>query len=349
MHPGHSATVFYSPPSASFSVSLCRGVWGVIPGRGGSKNNPLPEGSAKHFSARCFNAVSENLASLSQRLLSCGNTCLLPLDGFYEWTQEEIKGSKKQPYFIYRPEPPASATGAAKTEEVDPSDSPPPLMVACLYSDVSTGGENPTTMRTFSVMTTCTTKSSGIDWLHSRMPLICTTKEACFEWLKVSTLDAGMEVIKSLRNSQPPAFVTHPVTKKINKTGAKVECPWKRIKPDKPKSVASFFSSPTKSPSSPTPSPFATKSTSSAAKRKLEGGDNIKVAMGESKKEKRSIFESTVTTSSTAAAITTASSSKTFSTTSITTKNKKSPKKKKEPKGEKQNISNWFKPSKPAT
>jgi putative SOS response-associated peptidase YedK len=100
-------------------------------------------------------------------------------------------------------------------------------MVACLYSDVSTGGENPTTMRTFSVMTTCTTKSSGIDWLHSRMPLICTTREACFEWLKVSTLDAGMEVIKNLRNSQPPAFVTHPVTKKINKTGAKVECPWK--------------------------------------------------------------------------------------------------------------------------
>ena len=51
MHPGHSATVFYSP-SASFSVSLCRGVWGVIPGRGGSKNNPLPEGSAK-VSPRC--------------------------------------------------------------------------------------------------------------------------------------------------------------------------------------------------------------------------------------------------------------------------------------------------------
>ncbi|GMH53886.1 hypothetical protein TrRE_jg9248, partial [Triparma retinervis] len=143
----------------------------------------------------------------------------------------------KQPYFIYRPSSLDSSAGSVKTEEVDPSDSPPPLMVACLYNDVSTGGENPTTMRTFSVMTTGTTSSSGIEWLHSRMPLICPTREACMEWLNIAkNPSTGREVIKSIRNSTSTAFVTHPVTKKINKTGVKVEEPWKRVKLDKPKS-----------------------------------------------------------------------------------------------------------------
>eukprot|EP00520_Triparma_pacifica_P002915 CAMPEP_0118668740 /NCGR_PEP_ID=MMETSP0785-20121206/20511_1 /TAXON_ID=91992 /ORGANISM="Bolidomonas pacifica, Strain CCMP 1866" /LENGTH=104 /DNA_ID=CAMNT_0006563341 /DNA_START=364 /DNA_END=674 /DNA_ORIENTATION=- len=104
MHPGHNATVIYGGASFS-SPCLSRMVWGVLP-KGGTTNDPLEEGPTKHFMARCYNAVSEELASLNQRLLNMGNTCLLPLDGFYEWTaKDELKGSPKQPYFIYQQSP----------------------------------------------------------------------------------------------------------------------------------------------------------------------------------------------------------------------------------------------------
>ena len=242
MHPGHKACVFsggkggkggkgkWDGAEKTDVAELSRMFWGVLP-RGGTKNNPLPSGSGKHFQSRCFNARSEELAPLFYGLLREGKTALVPLAGFYEWKEESgpSKGSKKQPYYIH--------------DQRD--EGAPPLMAAALYKDVSTGGLDPQMIRTFCILTTATTKFSGIEWLHHRMPLLVHDRETAIEWLCVADGTEGLDVLERLRKlgSAATQLKAYPVSSALNKVGQVVEEPWKEVKLPKYASISSFWGS----------------------------------------------------------------------------------------------------------
>mmetsp|Transcript_18677 Transcript_18677/g.51113 ORF Transcript_18677/g.51113 Transcript_18677/m.51113 type:complete len:265 (+) Transcript_18677:41-835(+) len=102
--PGMSAMVFFKDENDG-QIRMEPKVWGLVT-RGGTKNQPLPTGTsmmAQHFQAHMFNARSDTLYERSTfaRLASMGRSCLVALDGFFEW-KTLLKGDKKQPYFVKR-------------------------------------------------------------------------------------------------------------------------------------------------------------------------------------------------------------------------------------------------------
>jgi putative SOS response-associated peptidase YedK len=90
--------------------------------------------------------------------------CLVPVDGFYEWKEEE--GKKKRPYWFHFPE-----------NQV--------FHLAGLFEDwIPVGGSG--ALRTFAVLT-----AEAAEWMepyHSRMPLITMTGVG-MEWLDPKSLD----------------------------------------------------------------------------------------------------------------------------------------------------------------
>jgi putative SOS response-associated peptidase YedK len=151
-------------------VRVERKVWGLLT-RPGSAINPLPKGPSKHFAALMFNARSEDAAPTFGRLIRSAKSCIVPLDGFYEWkaSAKNVVGTaaalqKKQPYFVHHRhiETTNTDTGTTTTkvrdeqtnidhssdtatsQQTPPSPAPPspsslPLYVAGLYNSVPTG------------------------------------------------------------------------------------------------------------------------------------------------------------------------------------------------------------------
>ena len=93
MCPGQEAAVL-ACDDGSPSLALMR--WGLVP-------SVSAGGKADHW--RMFNARSETVDTLGvfSRLLR-NSRCAIPLDGFYEWQDDEFKHSgvnKKQPYYVH--------------------------------------------------------------------------------------------------------------------------------------------------------------------------------------------------------------------------------------------------------
>lgn len=118
---------------------------------------------------RMFNARSETLhTSPVFRRLLCSRRCAVPFDGFWEWTDDEMKAAKaaKQPWYVHR---------KAKGE---------PLWLAGLYDrrdPLGPGGsvdcdgkvyEEPE-LETFTLVTMDVDKK--LAWLHDRQPVILDT------------------------------------------------------------------------------------------------------------------------------------------------------------------------------
>jgi len=144
LSPGMEATIIVHEGK---ELKLKRKVWGLIP-IPGTERSPLPTGMSQHFSNLMFNARSdEGLKPTFQRLLKSRRTCLVPMDGFFEWKQEQGQ-KKKQPYFVH-------------TE---------PMLVVGLWTSVATGRPMDSTLDTFTLLTTAACKS--LQWLHHRMPVI---------------------------------------------------------------------------------------------------------------------------------------------------------------------------------
>jgi len=179
-------------------------IWGLIT-RHGTPNDPLPIGPSKHFANLMFNARSETAKEKKsfRPLLQNGQTCIIALDGFYEWKSPENglirRDTKKQPYYVHR-------KGGV------------PLLTAGLYTNVPTGRKmcdgTDEMLSTFTILTT--SACSKLGWLHHRMPLIIWSESDAIRWLKHPSPELMLEMSLAISRSNHDDLVWHPVTKKVN-------------------------------------------------------------------------------------------------------------------------------------
>ena len=144
---------------------------------------------------RMFNARSETVDTLQvfNRLLST-QRCAVPLDGFYEWTEDELKQVKqKQPYYVHM----QSST---------------PMWVAGLHTACT--DETGALLKTFTLITR-DTGHTPLVWLHDRMPVMLD-EEGLRIWLMPRD---GENPLGALQKRLDPAstLAWRPVSKKMSK------------------------------------------------------------------------------------------------------------------------------------
>jgi hypothetical protein len=143
-----------------------------------------------------------------------GKTCLIALDGFFEWKQESVVGSKskkKQPYFVYRKQngstvdkqstasvAAASATTPSNSGSSHSQNEPRPfLLMAGLWTRVSTGRADPKMMDTFTIITT--EACPCLEWLHTRMPVFVWDDDSARQWLLNPSPRVHEQLVKQAR------------------------------------------------------------------------------------------------------------------------------------------------------
>lgn len=216
MCPGKEAAVLKSGCGSgdqSASIELMR--WGLVPSIKESRK-------ADHW--RMFNARKETIDKLSvfARLLP-SHRCAVPLDGFYEWSEDELRHGgvrQKQPWYVHR-----------SSSEC--------MWLAGLYTQCVDSASG-TVVTSFTLITQDGT--SKLAWLHDRMPVILNDA-GLRDWLNLD----NSEPLCALRSCliDPEELAWHPVTKKMSKLDyQEVDCssPIKLISQQQ-RSAASFFKS----------------------------------------------------------------------------------------------------------
>jgi len=220
MSPGMSCTIFFRDDNNT--VQEERKVWGLVPS-GGTAKKPLPAGMTLHFEKLMFNARSDTL--LDKRtfapLFNQGRTCVIVVDGFFEWKPPALKGDKKQPYFVY----------PNKEDEARPF-----LMFAGLWTSVPTGRMDEPTLDTFTIITT--EACPALEWLHSRMPLTIYDENLAREWLERPSRKLFKQLDEAV--TPPDFFQWHAVTTEMSSTKYRSQDAIKALPPRA--SVKSFFS-----------------------------------------------------------------------------------------------------------
>ena len=175
--------------------------WGLVPSW------------AKNLSigAKMINARAETLASKNAfRQAFARRRCIIPADGFYEWTK--VPGhKKKQPWYIHRPDgEPYAFAGLWERWRPEPGQ---PWVLSC---SIITGAAN-----------------DKMAEIHDRMPIVLPP-ERWQQWLDPGTTDVGN--LQSLLVPAPPELVTfHPVSTEVNiasNRGAHLIDAIERIDPD---------------------------------------------------------------------------------------------------------------------
>lgn len=221
LSPGMDAIVFWKDKGKSGknrTVQCGRKVWGLVP-RGGTVTAPLAStGISMHFANLMFNARSDTLweKATFRSLISAGHSCLVAVDGFFEWKTEL---GKKQPYFVYNSDSnnnsndsnsvttPSGSTGSNNNPRR------PYLLLAGLWTRVATGwpAPEPTMLDTFTILTT--EVCEPLRWLHSRMPVTIWDTDLATAWLDTPTDAAVYErVVRGAQQTQPHQLQWHAVT-----------------------------------------------------------------------------------------------------------------------------------------
>lgn len=147
-----------------------------------------------------FNARAESVAEKpSFREAFRRRRCLVPADGFYEWSRDQATESdgKKQPFWIHPLE------GGV-------------IAFAGLWERWSRPGSED--RNTFTILTT--DASEDIRPLHHRMPVVIGADD--FDaWLDGDTSPASLE--RLLRPAPPATFASHPVSRRVNRVGEEGE------------------------------------------------------------------------------------------------------------------------------
>ena len=256
LSPGHDCVVFRlnettagDSTGTTTTLEMERKYWGLVV-KGGTESSPVPSGASKHFANLMFNARSDTLFTKPTfaRLLSQKRSCVVAVDGFFEWKAETagINKGKKQPYFVYR-----------KSDDTTSGEKKKPLLMAGLWTTVNTGWKppQPPTLDTFTILTTEVCDS--LKWLHSRMPVCIYDEAMALEWLQNPTPQVHQQLDRMAHNTPDGILAWHAVHPQMSKIQYRGADAIKAM--PKPKSIASFFapinkktgSSPTKvSPSS---------------------------------------------------------------------------------------------------
>jgi len=286
LSPGMDAMVIWYDRTPSGTLRATRQIWGLVP-RGGTRSAPLSgDTMAQHFALRMFNARSDTLYQKTTfaRLAKAGKTCVVALDGYFEWNTEGGKrGGPKQPYFIYpTPTPtPTPSDDNNNTKTTTTSSSKPYLLVAGLWTSVPTGHaaeeestssnvvatndlhdttDTPSSHRrqqpppstavleTFSMITTDACPS--LQWLHHRMPLCIWDDQLALQWLQHPSERVLHQLDQASRTTPEGSLQWHAVTKAMSSLKFRDVTAIQAI--PKLKTVTSFFTRTKKKTTKPT-------------------------------------------------------------------------------------------------
>jgi putative SOS response-associated peptidase YedK len=247
MSPGMDAMVFCKDGNGGGVIRAERKIWGLVP-RPGTQQSPLATGMNQHFSNLMFNARSDTLYSKPtfSRLAATGKTCLVALDGFFEWKAGVVgnTASKKQPYFVYR----KTSEGDGNSQEQQRR---PYLLLAGLWTSVATGRPDEPTLDTFTMLTTEACKP--LQWLHSRQPVFVWDDNLAMEWLLRPTQKVHQQLDEAAMRTGPDMLVWHAVTPEMSSTKFRSSDSVQAL--PQMKTVKSFFGTVAKKRDSPKPKP----------------------------------------------------------------------------------------------
>jgi len=204
-----------------------RKTWGLLTKAGTSKS-PLPENTMNlHFKNLMFNARSDTLFEKPTfaRLANSRKSCVIAFDGFFEWKTEL---GKKQPYYVYRNK---------KQQEQDHHR--PYLLMAGLWTSISTGRPDSPTLDTFTILTT--EACPALEWLHSRMPVAIWDRQLAQKWLDEPTAATLAQLDAAARQTTADQLQWHAVSPQMSSMKFRTADAIKAM--PKPKSVKSFFQS----------------------------------------------------------------------------------------------------------
>jgi putative SOS response-associated peptidase YedK len=164
--------------------------------------------------AKMINARAETVATKPAfRRAFAKRRCIVPADGFYEWTTQPGQ-ERKQPYFIHRPdgEPYAfaglwEAWRGPKAKESASQETAGPAATSDLPAP---GPVEP--LRSCTIITT--TANDPMSELHDRMPVMLP-RSAWDEWLSADERDT--DLLGRLLVPAPPELITfHAVSTEVN-------------------------------------------------------------------------------------------------------------------------------------
>jgi putative SOS response-associated peptidase YedK len=229
LSPGMDAIVFWKDNAGK--IQMGRKVWGLV-SRGGSAASPLPQGMSKHFANLMFNARSDTLYEKRTfaALANAGKSCLIAVDGFFEWKTEM---GKKQPYFVYRNT--GSKDGANNDNSL--SRKRPYLLLAGLWTSVSTGWPDQPTLDTFTILTTDVCEP--LQWLHTRMPVTVWDERLATAWLERPSPAVHRQLDQAASRTPENILQWHAVTPDMSSMKFRTADAVKAL--PKMKTVKSFF------------------------------------------------------------------------------------------------------------
>jgi putative SOS response-associated peptidase YedK len=206
--------------------------WGLI-SKSGTAKKPLYTNEKEIikicFQNLCYNARSETLYSklTFSRLALQGKTCVVALDGYFEWKPHPYF-KRKQPYFVYRKQ---------QEMEDEKSRQREPLLIAGLYTKVSTGNSSSPDLQSFTMLTTEASKQ--IEWLHHRMPVCIWDIDLAKRWLTQPSeaLKTQIDDAARLNNN---GFAWHKVSPAVSNLKFQGEEVIKEMK-ETTQSVTNFF------------------------------------------------------------------------------------------------------------
>jgi putative SOS response-associated peptidase YedK len=249
MSPGMDVMVIYrnAEQQQHGELQMDHKKWGLI-SKSGTAHKPLYQNDKDIlqlcFSNLCYNARSDTLYAKPtfSRLALQGKTCIVALDGYFEWKATPlVKG--KQPYFVYRKDDASHKDGPRQ-----------PLFMAGLWTRVSTGHADRPTIDSFSILTT--EACPQISWLHHRMPLCIWDMELARQWLYHPSEKLKNQLDEAAQK-EAEGFAWHKVTTEMSKLqfrGQQAILPVKETT----QSVKNFFTSASSSKATPS-SPSKTK------------------------------------------------------------------------------------------
>jgi putative SOS response-associated peptidase YedK len=165
-------------PDGERRLELAR--WGLIP-------NWWKESSPPKFAT--FNARDDKLDSGTWRSPVRRSRCLVPANGFYEWTGPK---SNRIPHFIHKPR----------------KDGRPELIAFAGLADTWTNADTGEAVRSYTIVTTAPNKF--MEPIHDRMPVILQDPETWTLWLDLRT--TSLDGVKHLIQPQEwEGFAEHVV------------------------------------------------------------------------------------------------------------------------------------------